>query len=412
MRITNSMQVNNLLKYINDNQTRMDKLQNQLATGKKISVPSDDPIVASRALKFRADVSEIDQFLRNNSDALSWVDTTEDALEKMTDIFQRTKELMVQGANEVLTETETKNVASELKQLKSQMIQIGNTSYAGKYIFSGYSTDQKLINDDGKFNVSVDAKDDRITYQVGVGNNIDINVTGGELFDLGGDAVADVPARLRGGEIFFPLTVDEDNDSFEIELNEDGGEDIELEHRDYEDIEDLISEIQSKLEEEEVDVNVSSLGNRLQFEAEEILNDSKISISNGDASLGLAGETIEEVNGTEAKEGSLLKFMGELIERFEDGDSKEIGNSISGMEEQLDNVNRIRADLGARYNRLELTEDRLQTNKVTFTRLMSENEDADMAEVIMRLKNEENVYKASLSGGARIIQPNLLDFLR
>jgi flagellar hook-associated protein 3 FlgL len=43
---------------------------------------------------------------------------------------------------------------------------------------------------------------------------------------------------------------------------------------------------------------------------------------------------------------------------------------------------------------------------------MSKNEDVDMAEVIMRLKSEENVYRASLSAGARIIQPTLVDFLR
>jgi flagellar hook-associated protein 3 FlgL len=43
---------------------------------------------------------------------------------------------------------------------------------------------------------------------------------------------------------------------------------------------------------------------------------------------------------------------------------------------------------------------------------MSENEDIDMVETIMSLQNEENVYKASLSGGARIIQPSLVDFLR
>jgi flagellar hook-associated protein 3 FlgL len=43
---------------------------------------------------------------------------------------------------------------------------------------------------------------------------------------------------------------------------------------------------------------------------------------------------------------------------------------------------------------------------------MSKNEDADIAEVIMNLQNEENVYRASLSAGARVIQPSLVDFLK
>ncbi|NLW27380.1 MAG: flagellar hook-associated protein FlgL, partial [Hungateiclostridium saccincola] len=60
----------------------------------------------------------------------------------------------------------------------------------------------------------------------------------------------------------------------------------------------------------------------------------------------------------------------------------------------------------------ELTENRLSKNIYNFTKLMSENEDIDQAENIMLLKSEENVYRASLAGGARIIQPTLMDFLR
>jgi flagellar hook-associated protein 3 FlgL len=78
----------------------------------------------------------------------------------------------------------------------------------------------------------------------------------------------------------------------------------------------------------------------------------------------------------------------------------------------MDNITRVRADVGARYNRLELTENRLSKNIYNFTKLMSENEDIDQAENIMLLKSEENVYQASLAGGARIIQPSLMDFLR
>ena len=68
--------------------------------------------------------------------------------------------------------------------------------------------------------------------------------------------------------------------------------------------------------------------------------------------------------------------------------------------------------MGARMNRLELTANRLETDFINFTKLMSLNEDVDMAEAIINLNNEENVYKASLNAGARIIMPALVDFLR
>jgi len=71
-----------------------------------------------------------------------------------------------------------------------------------------------------------------------------------------------------------------------------------------------------------------------------------------------------------------------------------------------------RAKIGAKQNRLELTQDKLSSQTINFTELLSKNEDADMAEVIMNAKMAENVYRASLSVGAKIIQPSLVDFLR
>ena len=89
-----------------------------------------------------------------------------------------------------------------------------------------------------------------------------------------------------------------------------------------------------------------------------------------------------------------------------------IDNAIADMQDIMDRVLSIRSDIGARMNRTDLTYNRLDSDEINFTRLMSDNEDADMAQVIMNLKNEENVYNASLAGGARIIQPTLADFLK
>jgi flagellar hook-associated protein 3 FlgL len=85
---------------------------------------------------------------------------------------------------------------------------------------------------------------------------------------------------------------------------------------------------------------------------------------------------------------------------------------INNLDRSIDNVLAYRAEIGAKINRLELHKERLGDMRVNFTKLLSANEDADMAEVIMNLQIQENVYRASLSTGARIIQPTLVDFLR
>jgi len=80
MRITNNMIVNNMINNIGKNLARMDKYQQMLATGKKITVPSDDPVVAARALKLRTDVAQIEQYKTNVQDAMSWLEITESAV--------------------------------------------------------------------------------------------------------------------------------------------------------------------------------------------------------------------------------------------------------------------------------------------------------------------------------------------
>lgn len=92
------------------------------------------------------------------------------------------------------------------------------------------------------------------------------------------------------------------------------------------------------------------------------------------------------------------------------------GNSATQFQTAIDNqYNQLlaeRASLGASVNRVELIAERLDTQEVSITGLMSKNEDADMSKVITDLKTQESVHNAALGAGARIIQPTLLDFLR
>ncbi len=85
---------------------------------------------------------------------------------------------------------------------------------------------------------------------------------------------------------------------------------------------------------------------------------------------------------------------------------------IGKMDGHIQNNLNITAEIGGKVNRLELTKDRLESDSLNFTDLMSENEDVDMAEVLIRFSSMEVVYNASLSASARIIQPSLLDFIR
>lgn len=108
----------------------------------------------------------------------------------------------------------------------------------------------------------------------------------------------------------------------------------------------------------------------------------------------------------------LFNLLDSLAADITAGDSDAINDALGALDNKMDDVLTCEAMVGAKINRLELQEARLESNQISLTGLLSSNEDADMAEVIMNLKIQENVYQASLSAGARIIQPSLVDFLR
>jgi len=108
----------------------------------------------------------------------------------------------------------------------------------------------------------------------------------------------------------------------------------------------------------------------------------------------------------------LFGYMDDLARKIEAGKVSETSLQIGGDDRRMEELLLYRSTVGARVNRLELQQSRLESIQETFTSLLSKTEDADMAEVIMQLQLQENAYRASLAAGARIIQPSLLDFLR
>jgi len=415
MRITNTMLINNMTGYIAGNLTRMQKYQYMLANGKKIELPSDDPVVAARSLKLRTDLSEVDQYKKNVEDATSWMDTTEGALGNMGDVMQRVRELTVQGASGQTVKEDLQKINEEIKQLKNQMISIGNTTYAGRYIFSGFSTDTPLLDENGAFSTKV-ANDENVKFEIGIGDSININVVGGDIFNGGNAAVGAASANAVGtNDITFPLTIDATNSQLSITVDTDSPKTVNITNGTYNNIDDLVSKMQGDVDLQigSGRVYISNIDDKLKFSSTKKGEGSLIYISPASsAAISLGVDTVTSASGSNGETGSMIDHINKLITALDAGNQEDAGKLLEKFDDDINNILRVRADVGARQNRLQLTNNRLENDTVNFTRLMSQNEDVDMAETIMQLQNEENVYKASLSGGAKIITPTLIDFLR
>lgn len=112
------------------------------------------------------------------------------------------------------------------------------------------------------------------------------------------------------------------------------------------------------------------------------------------------------------EDDNLFHVIDEMITALENGDHAAVADQLAPLESRMDKVLTQQAEIGARVNRLSLMEERLKDLNLNLVTLKSKTEDADMEELIIKSKVNESVYQASLSVGAKVIQPTLVDFLR
>ena len=145
MRVTNQMMSTSYLKDLNRNLNNLNTLQTQLTTGKEINKASDNPFKTARIMQMYSDISANKQYNENIKDTISWLDTTDTALNQLGSTSQRIRELMVSSGNAIYGSDEKKAIKNEINQLINQTAQILNTNFDGKYIFGGTKSLSKPV---------------------------------------------------------------------------------------------------------------------------------------------------------------------------------------------------------------------------------------------------------------------------
>lgn len=172
MRMTNKIMQNNSLYNINNNKVLQDKLSTQMSTQKKITRPSDDPVIAIRALRLRSDVAQIKQYYEKNvPDAESWLNVTADALDTITEVLKSMKEQCTKGSVKDIGVEDLDIIITQLKSLKDEFYATGNVDFAGRYVFTGYRTDTTLSYTEDT------TQDFKITEQISISSVDKINYT-------------------------------------------------------------------------------------------------------------------------------------------------------------------------------------------------------------------------------------------
>lgn len=145
MRITTKMMQNRSLNNLNTNKALQEKLTNQMSTQKKITRPSDDPVIAIRSLKLNASLDKIDQYYEKNAkDAASWLQLTESAIKTTNTIITEMRYYINQAAHGPLEASDRAAILENLSNFKYEIYATGNADSDGRSIFTGYRTNTPL----------------------------------------------------------------------------------------------------------------------------------------------------------------------------------------------------------------------------------------------------------------------------
>jgi flagellar hook-associated protein 3 FlgL len=162
----------------------------QLASGKLINMPSDNPAGAAELVQNQALQDQTDQYLQNTSAVEGQLQTADSTLSSVVDSLNQAISLGTQGANGTNSPEDLQAIAQQVQGIQDQMVQLANTSYQGNYIFAGTDTNTVpfTLDSSAPDGVTYNGNTDINTVQIAQGNSVQTNLPGSQVFQgSGGD---------------------------------------------------------------------------------------------------------------------------------------------------------------------------------------------------------------------------------
>ena len=297
MRVTENSNYDLVRESIRRSKEKMEGLQLQSSTLKRLNQPSDDPVGAAKILEMRSQKLKNDQFQMNAKFAEFFLKHSEEALAELSEVVGRARELALSQSSSTNSQEEVRfAVAREVEQLEQQAIAIGNRRFGDRYLFGGYQTQKPPLDAQGAY------QGDQGLIKLEVENGIF------------------VPMNVPGSQVF-----------------------------------------QVSLPQERVD---------------------------------------------------LLDQIQTLKMVILAGDQEGVHRTLDGLHTMQGSLIANRSALGSRLQALQSNLQSLEKELITQASLSSVLEDVDLAQVVSDLGKEESVFRSSLAGAKKLIEPKLLDYLK
>jgi flagellar hook-associated protein 3 FlgL len=178
----------------------------QLASGKRVEQPSDDPAGMAALVELQGSDANTQQYLRNVSAVRSRMQVSDSTLSSATVDLQRALTLGVEGANGTLNDADRNSVALEIEGISNHMLDLANSSLAGTYLFAGTASTTKPFTAAADGTIAYKGSDNTNQIQIGEGLWIGGGVSGQGIFGSDGNNVFDslkglADAVRNGGDV-------------------------------------------------------------------------------------------------------------------------------------------------------------------------------------------------------------------
>ncbi len=429
MRISTVWSQQSSLNSILQQQVNINDTQSQLSSGKRLLQPSDDPVSASRILAFKDEINQTNQYQRNIDTARERNIIQESSIESAENILFRARELTIQAATDTLNNDDRLTIKHEIDQLLDNLLGIANTQNAnGEYIFSGYlsntkpfefdtqldayeylggeqqrliqiSPERRIADGEPGYNLFQEIQSTSQEASVADGKRSIFN-TLSTLSDALANQFSDPQASIQGSN-FIETPVDLTGSSFDIvsELGTTISVSLTGTFNSIDEIKDAINATTGL---SSAGIEAQSNGNYLEFVSLTTGASSTIAISNIAGSFGTVtgfsnGDNGSSIALTTNDTGELLFTMTDEI--------------LTDLDNALDSFLQARTAIGSRLKTMDNQEIQNEKFILDLQTTLSNIEDLDYAEAIIRFNTQDIALQAAQQSFTRVQNLSLFNFL-
>lgn len=420
MRIASSMIFDAGVANINKQWSQLLHLQQQVASGRRLLTPSDDPVAAARALEVTQSQDILTQYATNQQNANSALGLAETQMSSLNGMFARLKELTVQAGNATLSETDRKSIAFELRARFDELLSIANAADGqGQYLFSGFMGATKPFAGTVEGGVVYDGDDGQRKLQVSATRMLEVSDSGRDIFQ-----------RIRSGNGTFSATYGTNNVTVGPNLGSgvidagtvtnpaawvaptSGAYTIRFSvaagvttYQIYDGATALLAAPASyasgqSIRLEKTTAPAADYGSQVVISGAPADGDSfAITPSSSQSVFASLGNLILALEGDLASGADQARYQ------------MEIGSALINLDQANDNFLRVRSMIGSRMNELESLGNVNQDLQLQYQQTLSNLQDLDYAKAISDLTRKQTDLQAAQQSFARISQLSLFNYL-